>query len=114
MNVNWTRNNLYSQLYRMYKNGTSPVKMQHCESEYGDEYYSESEYSFRFEIGSNKYVVGYWNRIEDAPDWAQAEAFNGDIFMKNGSHVSWNVIVEDLQNYQQIERDSTLNKLLND
>jgi hypothetical protein len=114
MNLNLNRNNLYSQLYRVYKDGTSPFKMEHFELNYGDEYYTECNNSLVFKIGVNKYEVGYYHITEDGHDWAQAESYNGDIFKKNDLNVSWSDIVEDLNNYKQIERDLILNKLLND
>jgi hypothetical protein len=105
--------NLYSYIYNLHKKGELPFKVEKHESNYHDDYNSNEECSFIFSIGDNKYEVGYWNTIEDSEDWAQAEAFNGDIFIKNDKNVNSSEIWEDIQNYLQIERDLKLNKLLN-
>ena len=111
---NLNRNNLYSQLCKLNKDGRLPFKVKFKDMSYGDEYFHEDTQTLEFKIGDDKYVVGRYHITEDSPDWAQAEAYNGDMFYKNDSHVSSDLIIEALHNYQQIERDSTLNKLLND
>lgn len=103
---------LYSHLYKLNKEANSPIKLEFIENHSEYEYGSESEDFFYFKLGDNEYRVGYWTTIEDAEDWAQAESYNGDIFIKNESHVSENEIIEDVVNYLQIERDSKLTKLL--
>jgi hypothetical protein len=108
------RNNLYSQLYKLHKDGGLPFKTKFRDLSYGDEYFYEDTKTLEFKIGGHKYVVGWYHVTEDADDWAQAESYNGDIFTKNDNNVSFNVIIEALNNYQQIERDSRINSLLNE
>jgi carbohydrate-selective porin OprB len=108
------RNNLYSQLNKLNKEGKLPFKVKLKDMSYGDEYYHNETNTINFKIGGDEYEVGWYHITEDADDWAQAEAYNGDIFNKNGKNVNFSVIIEDLNNYQQIERDYQLNKLLND
>jgi hypothetical protein len=105
--------NLYSYIYNLEKKGELPFKVEKQESNYHDEYNSNEEHLYTFTIGDNEYQVGWWHTIEDAEDWAQAEAFNGDIFIKNNKNVRSSEIWEDIQNCLQIERDLKLNKLLN-
>ncbi len=114
MDINWDRNKLYSQLYSMYINGTSPFKIVFCDMSYGDEYYRETNHILEFKIGDSNYIVGYYNIVEDSPDWAQADSYNGDIFKKDDNYTASDIIIKDLNNYHQIKRDSALNKLLND
>jgi len=106
------RNNLYSQLCKLNKDGKLPFKVKLRDLSYGDEYFYEDTQTINFKIGGDKYVVGRYHVTEDADDWAQAEAYNGDIFNKNDKNVNFSLIIEDLNNYQQIERDYQLNKLL--
>jgi hypothetical protein len=108
------KEDLYNYISRLDKKGELPFKVKKKEIRASDEYNSEEEISFIFNIGDNKYEVGWWSKIEDAEDWAQAESYNGDIFIKNDKYVYSSEIFEDIKKYLQIERDSKLNKLLKD
>lgn len=104
---------LYSYIYNLDKKGELPFKVTKKELKCNNDYNLDEEVSFIFSIGDNKYEVGYWNKVEDAEDWAQAESSNGDIFIKNDKYVKSFEILEDIQNYKVLERDYKLNKLLN-
>jgi len=106
------RNNLYSQLNKLNKERKLPFKVKLKDMSYGDEYYRNETNTINFKIGGDEYEVGWYHVTEDADDWAQAEAYNGDIFNKNDKNVCFSVIIEALNNYKQIERDYQLNKLL--
>ena len=105
---------LYSYIYNLHKKEELPFKVTKKDMEYSDDYYSNEEHSFIFSIGDNKYEVGWWHTVEDAEDWAQAEASNGDIFIKNSKSVKSSDIWDDIQNYLQIERDSKLKQILDE
>lgn len=105
---------LYQYLTKLRKEKNCPFKIDLDEDNYYDEYLQESSTYLLFKIGENSYKVGWWNRIEDAEDWAQAESFNGDIYEKNGRYVYESEIINDVTNYLQIERENKLNSILND
>lgn len=108
------KSNLYSYLYKLNKEGKAPFNMNSNDISYGDESYYEQNVTFEFKIGDNSYIVGWYSVTEDREDWAQAENYNGDIFIKNGKNVSQSEIFNDINNYIQIERETKLNKLIND
>lgn len=104
---------LYQYLNKLYKENSSPFKLEFYE-EYDEFGYGSSEHQqfFSFQLGQNSYRVGWWNTIEDGEDWAQAESYNGDILIKNENYVYEAEIITDVTNYLQIEREHKLNKIL--
>lgn len=103
---------LYSYLINLDRKRELPFKIKKYSDNYYDDYNSETSEFVKFTIGVNQYEVGWWNKIEDGEDWAQAESYNGDIFIKNGVNVLSNEIFEDIKNYLSIERDLKLKEIL--
>lgn len=106
------KNELFSKLKKLKVSGESPVKFNLLDMSFGDNYHYEESEVFEFKIGDSFYKVGYCKVVEDEDDWAQAESYFYNIFMKNDIQVKMQVIDEDLNNYLQIERESKLNKIL--
>ena len=105
---------LFGKINQLYRQGNSKIKFKLHDEQFGDEYHSEESVIYKFKIGDNFYEVGYCKVVEDDDDWAQAESYNYDIFRKNDQHVHESEILSDVDNYLQIQRDSQLNKILND
>lgn len=89
------------------------LKFSKFEIQQGDKYCHEDGVVYRFNIGEDRFEVGYVYVTEDADDWAQAECHLNDICDKNDKWCRPDEVFELLQNYQQISRNSKLEKLLN-
>ena len=95
---------IFGKINQLYRQGNSKIKFKLHDEQFGDEYHSEESVIYKFRIGDNFYEVGYCKVVED----------NYDIFRKNDQNVYESEILSDVDNCLQIQRDSQLNKILND
>lgn len=88
------------------------IEITKVEDNWGDEYHSESSSEFIFRIFGDEYKIGYSYVTEDGDDWAQAETYHSDWCVKNGKWINPVDIFNLIENYEQLNREFKLKKLI--
>lgn len=106
-----TSDNLFSHLKDLIKSGTK-LKFEVEDISYGDRYYNENGESINFKIAGKEYRVGYSYITEDDDEWAQAECHKVTWCDCDDRHVDAAKVLEIVDNWESIERDYKLEKIV--
>ena len=79
---------------------------------WGDEYHNESGEYFKINMFGSKYELGYNYITEDREDWAQAECHQTFWCTKDEKHIKCDELLELVKNFQQLNREYKLNRIL--
>lgn len=80
--------------------------------EWGDRYHNESGEVFKISMLGSNYELGYNYTTEDRDDWAQAECHQSNWCKRNGKHIKCEELLNKVKNFQQLNREYKLGKIL--
>jgi len=80
--------------------------------DWGDKYYNESGELFIIDMFGSRYELGYNYITEDGEDWAQAECHQSFWCTENGKHIKCDELLEKVKNFQQLNREDKLGRIL--
>jgi hypothetical protein len=80
--------------------------------DWGDQYHNENGEFFKLSIFDSNYQLGYNYTTEDREDWAQAECHQSHWCTKDEKHIKCKELLELVQNFQQLNREYKLSRIL--
>lgn len=110
---------IYSFIYKNQKHLRSEgISINTHQNDWGDRYYSESDYHFEIRLLNRIFHIGYVDITEDDDDWAQAESYTCHYINEiiDDKEIEINIEAKEIYhlliNYKQLKRDSLLSKLI--
>jgi len=80
--------------------------------EWGDRYHNENGEFFKIDMFGSLYELGYNYITEDRDDWAQAECHQTHWCRKDDKNIDCKELLEKVENFQQLNREYKLGKIL--